>query len=80
MYTERPDYGNGYRIKYLKGIEEVINQRREECEKNRSEFMRNFSENQEEYRKKYLDMLGWPLNTEPKEIKSVTKRLISRSL
>ena len=33
MYTERPDYGNGYRIKYLKGIEEVINQRREECEK-----------------------------------------------
>lgn len=76
MYTERPDYGNGYRIKYLRGIEEVINQRREECEKTRSEFMKGFSENQEEYRKKYLDMLGWPLNIEPKEILSVTKRLV----
>ena len=30
MYTEREDYANGYRIKYMHGIEKVIDDRRKE--------------------------------------------------
>lgn len=73
MYTEREDYANGYRIKYMRGIEKVIDDRRKESISKRDRFFKNISQNREEYREKYLDMLGWPLNEQPQGILSVNE-------
>ena len=76
FYNETEDYGNGYRITYLKGIEKLIKNRKKECLKKRIAFGKEIASNREEYRKKYFDMLGWPLNEEKKPIISVTENKI----
>ena len=76
IYNEPEAYGNGYRFTYMKGLEKLIEQRKDECAKTRKKFTAQITENTEEYRKKYLDMLGWPLNEEKKPILSVTENKI----
>ena len=73
-YTEREDYGNGYRIKYLKSLDKLLEQRREQCKKQRDGFAKDITAKPDEYRKKYYDMLGWPLNSEPQKIISITEQ------
>ncbi len=73
MYQEREDYGNGYRVKYLKGLRELVARRREESRQDRAEFVKNLSENPEEYREKYKNMLGWPLNVPPMPVLQVVE-------
>ncbi|MBQ2136272.1 MAG: hypothetical protein II201_05290, partial [Clostridia bacterium] len=76
LHSEPEAYGNGYRVTYLSGIEKLIEQRKDECAKKRKNFTAQITENTEEYRKKYIDMLGWPLNEEKKPILSVTENKI----
>ncbi len=73
-YNEPEGYGNGYRVKYLKSLDRLIEQRKTDCEEQRDEFDKNILSNPEKYRKKYYDMLGWPLNEQPQGILSVTEQ------
>ncbi|MBQ3817454.1 MAG: dienelactone hydrolase family protein [Clostridia bacterium] len=75
-YNETEAYGNGYRVTYLKGIEKLIEERKKDCLKKRIKFGEEIAEDREEYRKKYFDMLGWPLNEEKKPILSVRQNKI----
>lgn len=75
-YSENEKYGNGYRITYLKGIKRLVEQRKKECLETRQQYTQRILQNQSECRKEYLDMLGWPLNVEPKPILSVTENKI----
>lgn len=70
-YKERPDYGHGYRKTYIEGVERLLEARRAECEQNREQFAAALPANREDYRQKYLDMLGWPLNAAPRPILDV---------
>ena len=65
MYSESDIFGaNHYRKEYLAGVRNYA----DELSKNICDFRtrvitpKNFSENQEYYRKVLLDMLGYPLN------------------
>lgn len=73
-YTESEGYGNGYRKRYLNGLEKLLEQRTKDCQKRRDEFGKAIISDQEYYRKKLRDMLGWPLNEKPKTILSVTEQ------
>ena len=75
-YKENEKYGNGYRINYLKGIQRVVEQRKQECFQKRATYTEQILQNQEECRKEYLDMLGWPLNAEKSPILSVSENKI----
>ncbi len=61
-YSENKWVGNQYRQEYLDGIHKFIRKRREVTNKERAEFAEAILDNVEEYRKKYCDMLGYPLN------------------
>lgn len=73
-YTESEGYGNGYRKRYLNGLEKLLEQRTKDCQKQRDEFGKAIISDQEYYRKRFRDMLGWPLNEKPKTILSVTEQ------
>lgn len=49
MYQERENFGNGYRIKYLHGLETLVQRRRAEAKDNRVRFLKDISENREAY-------------------------------
>ena len=70
-YKERPDYGNGYRKTYIEGLETLLAARRAQCAQNRRQFIASVAEEREEYRRQYLDMLGWPLNEPPHPVLDV---------
>lgn len=76
IYEETEKYGNGYRVAYLKGVKSLVEQRKTECEQKRKGLSPEIAKNPDKYRKEYLDMLGWPLNEEPKTILSVTENKI----
>ncbi len=78
MYQEREDYGNGYRIKYLQGLEQLVRRRREEAKTNRVEFLKDIRENREAYRQQYKNMLGWPLNQPAEPVLSVVENPVYR--
>lgn len=70
-YKERPDYGHGYRKTYIEGLERLLEARRAQCAQNREEFMAAVAQDREGYRRRYLDMLGWPLNEAPHPVLDV---------
>ncbi len=76
MYREAENVGNKYREEYLSGLHKVIADRLVAAKKNRELFIEGLTEDRESYRKKYCDMLGWPLNEEPHPIKSVSEEVI----
>ena len=61
-YSENQWVGNEYRDEYVKGIHKFIKARKAEADKKRAEFAEDILDNVEAYRKKYADMLGYPLN------------------
>ncbi len=71
MYQEREDYGNGYRIRYLQGLRALVKNRQSASAQNRETFLKDISENREQYRSQYCNMLGWPLNQPPVPVRSV---------
>ena len=76
IYKETEKYGNGYRVAYLKGVKSLVEQRKAECEQKRKGLSPEIAKNPDKYRKEYLDMLGWPLNEEPKKFLSITENKI----
>lgn len=76
LYHENEQYGNGYRVTYLRGIQKLIEARKKECRLNRQQVAQDIVQNREVYRKRYLNMLGWPLNEEKRPILSVSKNKI----
>ncbi len=56
--------GSEYRQTYYDGVVKLINEKSAEarCVRDRSFSPRAIAENREEYRRKYVNMLGWPLN------------------
>ena len=61
LYTEEEHCGNPYRETYLEGIQKFIEEKRKEALKNRIAFGAQIAENREAYRRKYYELLGYPL-------------------
>lgn len=78
MYQERENFGNGYRIKYLHGLETLVQRRKAEAKDNRVRFLKDISENREAYCRQYKDMLGWPLNQPAQSVLSVVENPMYR--
>lgn len=76
IYIEPEDGGNSYRMEYYEGLKKVIDQRREDYKKQRIAFGHTIAQEREAMRKKYLEMLGWPLIGEERRIRSVKKWVI----
>lgn len=75
-YCEAEKYGNGYRKRYLKGIHNVIEQRKAECAEKRTNYTEQILQRAEECREQFKDMLGWPLNEGKRSILGVTENKI----
>ena len=61
-YSENKWVGNEYRDEYVRGIHKFIKSRKEASDKEREVFAEGILDNVEEYRGKYAEMLGYPLN------------------
>lgn len=64
IYTELPDHGNSYRIQYLDGIRKVIADKKAYAKEERNRIGKDIQNNREEYRSRFRNILGWPLNVE----------------
>ena len=62
LYLEDRSKGNQFRQDYLKGIYRLIEQMTKNAEKNREAIAEKILRNQELYREKFCEMLGFPLN------------------
>ena len=61
---QEPEYtGNIQRMTYLSDIEKLIAERRAAAAAERDRFMADYPARLEDLRARYLDMLGWPLNS-----------------
>ena len=61
---QEPEYtGNIQRMTYLSDIEKLIAERRAASTAERDRFMADYPAGLEKLRARYLDMLGWPLNS-----------------
>ena len=68
LYQEHKTTGNEYRQKQLLQINELIRQKRDKADVQRSRFFKpdylsiaSYEESTKVYREKFIDMLGWPL-------------------
>lgn len=71
IYQEEEGAGEPFRVAYQKGIKELIESRKKECERIRSTYGASIAQNREQMRARYLDMLGWPLNERPAPVINV---------
>ncbi|MBO4886298.1 MAG: prolyl oligopeptidase family serine peptidase [Clostridia bacterium] len=63
MSFQEPEYiGNIQRMTYLSDMEALIARRQADSAAERDRFMADYPRDIEEKRRRYLDMLGWPLN------------------
>jgi len=60
-YREECEVTRSNKELYVKGLQNIISQRKIECEKLRSEYAENIISEQEKFRKEFKEMLGWPL-------------------
>ena len=70
--------GNPYREEYLNSINRFIEKRQQECKIKRDEFISGITENQEEYRKKYLEMIGQPISPYPDYTPNVKSEYVGK--
>lgn len=77
-YMESVEAGNAFRAEYLDGIKNIINNRITEVDKIRREFDKKMVAEPEVYRKKLIEMCGWPLTErfqcgkEPESLQGIT--------
>lgn len=76
IYAEDEKYANGYRVKYLEGIHNLIDQRKKSALENRMRFGDQIENNREQYRKLYGSMLGWPLTEKKQPVKSIRENIL----
>ena len=61
-FPTEPDHaGNPYREAYLAGVEQLVSESLREAAERRKEFFKGYFERPEEYRREFINMLGWPL-------------------
>ena len=60
-YKEEINAANSYREEYLNSIDSIISSRHEEARKMRAGYFEKMKHNMEEYRREFVQMLGWPL-------------------
>lgn len=70
--------GNPYRKEYAESIDRFIQKRYSECRANRDKFMKDIAVKQEEYRKRYVDMLGQPVSEYPEDIPAAKTELVGK--
>lgn len=61
-YRECVEKSKKYKEKYRLSIDSFIEKHQTECEKQRKEFTDGIFDRQDEYRRNFFDMLGYPLN------------------
>jgi len=77
-YTESVETGNSFRAEYLDGVKKIIEKRIEKADKSRREFDKKLVSEPEVYRRKLIEMCGWPLTErfqcgkEPESLQSIT--------
>lgn len=70
--------GNPYRKKYLDSVNEFIEKKYAESHKNRDGFMKDIAEKREDYRKRYIEMIGQPVSPYPDDIPNAKTEYIGR--
>ncbi|MBE7041944.1 MAG: hypothetical protein E7399_00410 [Ruminococcaceae bacterium] len=77
-YREDKALSKEYKQEYLKGLERLIEKRQTEAEQIRYESTKGIFQNQEKFRQKFKEMLGWPLvDYEDSSLPEVTSTLLS---
>lgn len=76
-YVEPEKYGNSYRTEYFNGVNKLILKKQKEATEKRNLFGSKILSDQEAYRNKFKDMLGWPLNEEPSPYLDVKTEFIA---
>ncbi len=71
IYQESQDFGNCYRLDYLRELENLVERKKQEAAEKRIAFGLGIAADREKYRMAYRDMLGWPLNVPAEPIRSV---------
>ncbi len=73
-YSEEMQKDTPYRAEFLSGIENFLQDAKEKATKNREKFISPsaYKASPEEYREKFVDMLGFPLR-EKREMPTVEK-------
>ena len=64
-YHEEYENSVPFKANYVDSIEALLSKRKEQFEQKRRAQWPTFFENQESYRQKFIEMLGWPLVYEP---------------
>ena len=69
-----------YRQEYAEGIADFLNREKEKAETHRWAFFNpeNYKADQEEYRKQFVEMLGFPLNKEKSVPTLIKKTLVGQ--
>lgn len=77
-FRESIDVSKRYKEEYLNGINELIEKREKSAQQKRKDFCENIFNNQEKYREKFKEMLGWPLTEKrPNHIPAVRSEKLS---
>ena len=64
QYKEERSTAEEYKVKYLQGIEKLVSCKEQETCKKRKTYCSNLMEDKEQYRRKFAELLGWPLTEE----------------
>lgn len=76
LYTEEEHCGNPYRETYLEGIQKFIEEKRKEALKKRIAFGAQIAGNREAYRRKYYELLGYPLTNQEHFVPRVKEEVL----
>lgn len=68
-YTEKMTDSAHIKKQYLNDVENLIEEKLKEAEKNRTEYVSGIFENAEKYRNDLRKIIGWPLNEKKEEVK-----------
>lgn len=60
-YREEKDASKRFKQDYVDGIEKIVQMRQKQAKEVRREYIREIFARQEEYRRDFREMLGWPL-------------------
>ena len=79
FYTEKIDKNDSYRKEYADGIKSFLKTERAKRNGDRRKYIspETFAENQEKYRRYYIDMLGYPLTTDRKSAKLFSEQFVA---
>lgn len=68
QYKEARSTAEEYKVKYLQGIEKLVSCKEQEACKKRKTYCSRLMEDKEQYRRKFAELLGWPLTEERNQV------------